>query len=81
MRSGYSVSKVLSFCGLTLGLALASYPVGSDPNTLASPVLAIFRALAWVAVAFCLIRGGPVILSPLGREVRELRASITPEAR
>ena len=50
MRTGYAVSKVLSFCGL--GLALARPGLGLD---------AVAAALAWVTTALCLLRGLPVL--------------------
>lgn len=78
MRSGYSVSKVLAFCGLTLGLAFSGYPEGSSLQALSAPVLTVFRIVAWVAVAFCLVRGAPVILSPIGREIRERQQDAAP---
>ncbi len=80
MRTGYSVSKVLAFCGLTLGFAFSGYPDGSSLEALSTPLLALFRVVAWVAVAFCIVRGLPVILSPIGREIRELRQDATPGA-
>ncbi len=80
MRTGYSVSKVLAFCGLTLGLAFSGYPDGSSLEALSTPLLTLFRVVAWVAVAFCIVRGLPVILSPIGREIRELRQDATPGA-
>ena len=80
MRTGYSVSKVVAFCGLTLGLAFSGYPEGSSLQALSAPALAIFHIVAWVAVALCIVRGLPVILSPIGRELRELRRDITAKA-
>lgn len=50
MRTGYAASKVIAFCGLALALALNS------------PLVGTFRAVAWVAVAFCVLRGLPVIV-------------------
>ena len=80
MRTGYSVSKVVAFCGLTLGLAFSGYPEGSSLQALSAPALAIFHIVAWVAVALCIVRGLPVILSPIGRELRELRRDVTAKA-
>lgn len=50
MRTGYAVSKVLSFCGLGLALAL---PDGGLNQ--------IAGALAWVTTGLCLVRGLPVL--------------------
>ncbi|HEY4668044.1 MAG TPA: CDP-alcohol phosphatidyltransferase family protein [Anaerolineales bacterium] len=74
MRSGYSISKILAFCGLTLGLALNQFQTGTGPQAAAEPMLAIFRVVAWIAVVFCIIRGLPVILSGY-RRVREPQAA------
>ncbi len=67
MRTGYAVTKVVTFCGLALTLALG------DPNGIvvvagqSVQALTIFRATAWVAVFFCVFRGLPVILGTLRR--------------
>lgn len=75
MRSGYSVSKIASFCGLTLALALAGFPAGSQFEQASGTVLAAFQTLAWIAVAFCLVRGAPVILSGYQQVRRPLTQS------
>lgn len=64
MRTGYAVSKVLTFCGLALAQALAGFPefAGALPTRMTT-----LRVLAWVAVAFCVLRGLPVIISSLRR--------------
>lgn len=62
MRTGYSVSKVLTFCGLALAQALAGFP---DLSGAVPTMLAVLRVLAWVAVAFCVFRGLPVIIHSL----------------
>jgi CDP-diacylglycerol--glycerol-3-phosphate 3-phosphatidyltransferase len=54
MRTGYAVTKVVTFCGLALAQALA--------------MPSLTRALqvtAWMAVAFCVFRGLPVIVHSL----------------
>jgi phosphatidylglycerophosphate synthase len=62
MRTGYAVTNVTAFCGLVLAHALSGLP----PDTLAGTVAALMHpalhAVAWLAVAFCLGRGLPVIL-------------------
>ncbi len=63
MRSGYSISKIVAFCGLTLGYALSGFPDGSDLQNLAEPILRISEIVAWVAVIFSILRGAPVILT------------------
>lgn len=64
MRTGYAVTKVLTFCGLALAQALAGFPAfaAAVPN-----LMAAVRVLAWMAVAFCVFRGLPVIISSLRR--------------
>lgn len=60
MRTGYSVTKVFTFCGLALVLALRA-----DGAPLADTLLPTFRATAWAALAFCVLRGLPVIIRSL----------------
>lgn len=70
MRSAYGVSKLIAFAGLALVHALAAYAargtVGPDAVRVSS---LIFNITSWISVAFCLVRGLPVIieaLPPLG---------------
>lgn len=63
MRSGYSISKIVAFCGLTLGFALSGFPEASDLQAASDPILRVSEIVAWVAVGFSLVRGTPVILS------------------
>jgi phosphatidylglycerophosphate synthase len=67
MRTGYAVSKVVTFCGLALVLALSGLPDESKYAGWAMPLLNTFRITAWVAVVFCVFRGLPVIISSLRR--------------
>jgi phosphatidylglycerophosphate synthase len=62
MRTGYSVSKLLTFCGLALVQALAGFPAGSRSAGLAAELLGPLQVLAWVAVALCVGRGLPVLI-------------------
>jgi phosphatidylglycerophosphate synthase len=62
MRTGYAVSKVVTFCGLALAQALAGFP---DFSGAVPPMLTVLRVMAWVAVAFCVFRGLPVIIHSL----------------
>lgn len=66
MRTGYSISKVVTFTGLALAQALAGWPAGRL-HDLAGPLLEAMQGLAWVAVAFCVLRGLPVIIRSLRR--------------
>lgn len=65
MRSGYAVSKVVTFCGLALVLALSGLSDESRYAEWATPLLKLFRVTAWVAVVFCVFRGLPVIIHSL----------------
>jgi phosphatidylglycerophosphate synthase len=68
MRTGYAVTKVISFCGLALAQALAELPAPSSSAGRSVPtMMAVLQVTAWVAVAFCVFRGLPVIVSSLRR--------------
>jgi phosphatidylglycerophosphate synthase len=67
MRTGYAVSKVVTFCGLALVLALDGYPEDSRRAIAAATLLRVFQATAWLALVFCVFRGLPVIISSLRR--------------
>ena len=75
MRVGYSVSKVVTFCGLASVQAFAGLPPGSALNHVVGPMLEVLQVLAWIAVGFCVFRGLPVVIHSLKaywghREVR-----------
>jgi len=70
MRSSYSVLKVATFCGLTLGYALSTFPGGSSYESSAESILHVFAVTAVAAVVVCVLRGVPVIVSGL-RLLRE----------
>jgi CDP-diacylglycerol---glycerol-3-phosphate 3-phosphatidyltransferase len=57
MRTGYSVTKVTTFCGLALAHAWTGF----------SEMTTGLRVLAWLAVMFCVFRGLPVIVGSLRR--------------
>lgn len=57
-RTGYSVTKIMAFCGLALVEALPA----------AGSMLGAFQAIAWLAVILCIGRGLPVILAGLPPE-------------
>jgi len=57
MRVGYSVSKVVTFCGLAVVQALGG----------GGPALEWLRGAAWLAVALCVLRGVPVIVGSVRR--------------
>ena len=67
MRTGYAVTKVITFCGLSLVLALGGYPRESSWGGWVALMTTAFRVTAWLAVLFCVFRGLPVIISSLKR--------------
>lgn len=64
MRTGYAVTKVVTFCGLALTEALSGFPDTDLPLALPS-MWSVFRLTAWLAVLFCVFRGLPVIVHSL----------------
>ncbi len=67
MRTSYSVAKIATFCGLTLGFALSGFPPESGFQRAAGGFLQVFGVLAWVAAGLCIVRGLPVILGAARR--------------
>jgi CDP-diacylglycerol--glycerol-3-phosphate 3-phosphatidyltransferase len=67
MRTGYAVSKVVTFCGLALAQAFSGFPEDSVYAGWVPSMMKIFLATAWIAVLFCVFRGLPVIVSSLRR--------------
>jgi CDP-diacylglycerol--glycerol-3-phosphate 3-phosphatidyltransferase len=66
-RIGYSVTKVVTFCGFAVVQAFSGFASTSSPATLVPTLTTVFRATAWLAVIFCVSRGLPVIVSSLRR--------------
>jgi phosphatidylglycerophosphate synthase len=60
MRTGYSVGKVTTFCGLALTRALSGGP---------AVMVAWLRVIAWLTVIICVVRGLPVIVGSLRRHL------------
>jgi phosphatidylglycerophosphate synthase len=67
MKSGYSVTKTISFCGLALVVALRDFPAGSSAANAVAPLMEVLGVVVWIAVGFCVFRGLPVILGTLRR--------------
>ncbi len=66
MRSGYAMVKCLAFAGLALVSALALYAAdGAVSQQLVATTHGVFRVIAWVATAFCLVRGIPVVIEAM----------------
>ncbi len=63
MRSSYGLVKLLAFVGLAVTHALMAYAEqGVLAQATANTVWLAFRVVSWVAVAFCLARGLPVMI-------------------
>ncbi len=67
MRTGYSITKVVTFIGLALVQAVGGTAWDGWRGTTASECLPTVQAVAWVALAFCVFRGLPVIIGSLRR--------------
>ena len=66
MRSTYGAVKLISFAGLALTHALGAYAeVGKASMGSAQLAGTIFAVTSWISVAFCLVRGIPVVLEAL----------------
>ena len=65
MRTGYAVTKVVTFCGLALAQAFSGFPAGSTAARGVPAMIAGLRVTAWLAVLFCVFRGLPVIIHSL----------------
>lgn len=64
MRTGYAVTKVITFCGLALAQALSGFP-GTTYGRAVPQMMIVLHVTAWLAVAFCVFRGLPVIVHSL----------------
>jgi CDP-diacylglycerol--glycerol-3-phosphate 3-phosphatidyltransferase len=67
MRTGYAVTKVVTFCGLALAEAFTGLPPQTTFGRAVGPMMEVLRVTAWVAVLFCVFRGLPVIIGSLRR--------------
>jgi phosphatidylglycerophosphate synthase len=67
MRTGYSVTKLMAFCGLALAEALSGFPAGATLGISVAPMLAVLQVIAWSAVIFCVCRGLPVLVGGIPR--------------
>jgi len=66
MRTGYAVSKLISFAGLALAHSLAAYAArGSVSPDTARLTALTFAITSWISVALCLARGVPVIVEAM----------------
>lgn len=62
MRTGYAVTKVLTFCGLALVQSFEGMAPGTRLAALAPPMSDALQVIAWIATGFCVLRGLPVII-------------------
>jgi len=67
MRTGYSITKVVTFIGLALVQAVAGTSWDGWRGMTSSSFLPVVQAIAWLALAFCVFRGLPVIIGSLRR--------------
>jgi phosphatidylglycerophosphate synthase len=67
MRTGYSISKVVTFTGLALAQAWSGFPADTRWADYAPSLLGAMQYAAWIAVTFCVLRGLPVIVRSLRR--------------
>ncbi|HET9065490.1 MAG TPA: CDP-alcohol phosphatidyltransferase family protein [Gemmatimonadales bacterium] len=67
MRTGYSITKVVTFMGLALVQAAAGTAWDGWHGLATSDLLSMVQAIAWLALAFCVFRGLPVIIGSLRR--------------
>jgi phosphatidylglycerophosphate synthase len=75
MRTGYSIGKIVTFCGLALAQSFAGFAADTSLGRAAGPMLAGVRIVAWVTVVLCLLRGLPVIVDSLRRYGGVLRVA------
>jgi phosphatidylglycerophosphate synthase len=77
MRVGYSITKTITFCGLAL--VHASVGLSAEFEAFAASALPLIQGTAWLAVAFCLGRGLPVIVHALRHHVGSRRTQAAPD--
>jgi phosphatidylglycerophosphate synthase len=65
MRTGYAVTKTTTFCGLALAQAFSGFSPETRLARAVPSMLTILLGVAWLAVAFCVFRGLPVIIHSL----------------
>jgi len=66
MRTSYAVTKCVAFAGLALTSALGLYAAqGTVSQAVVDGTRVAFQAVAWLATAYCLARGIPVIIEAI----------------
>jgi len=81
VKTGYSVSKTITFCGLALAEAFRGFPPGSTEANAVPRMMEVLHVTAWVAVGFCVFRGLPVIIGTLKRHWRTPSGEGAPASR
>jgi CDP-diacylglycerol---glycerol-3-phosphate 3-phosphatidyltransferase len=71
MRTGYSASKIITFCGLSLARAFSGLTGASVLTQVDGPMMAALRLMAWLTVVLCVARGLPVITATLRQYLRQ----------
>jgi hypothetical protein len=71
MRTGYSVSKIITFCGLALARAFSGTAGAGVLAEAEGPLIGALRLMAWLTVALCVARGLPVISASLRQHLRQ----------
>jgi CDP-diacylglycerol--glycerol-3-phosphate 3-phosphatidyltransferase len=65
MRTGYAITKVVTFCGLALAQALSGFSPDTTPARAVPVMMTVLLGTAWLALVFCVFRGLPVIIHSL----------------
>ncbi|MFP3895586.1 MAG: CDP-alcohol phosphatidyltransferase family protein [Anaerolineales bacterium] len=66
MRGIYGVSKLISFAGLAMTHALQAYALrGAVSSEWVATSSLVFNITSWIALAFCLTRGLPVVVEAI----------------
>ena len=66
MRSGYGIAKLVAFVGLAVTNALAAQAAtGAVAQQTVDAYRFAFNVVSWVAVAYCVVRGAPVIVEAI----------------
>jgi phosphatidylglycerophosphate synthase len=66
-RTGYSLAKIVAFCGLAFIHAASALPTGTLVSRAGDALAGPVRIMAWAAVGLCVLRGLPVIVAMRGQ--------------
>jgi phosphatidylglycerophosphate synthase len=62
-RTGYSMAKIVAFCGLAFIHAAGDVPTGTLVSRVGEALAGPVRIVAWTAVMLCVLRGLPVLVA------------------